>query len=103
MKNITWTKFLFIAQTKLRSIVDLGTDRAVWVKLVLASQTKSGGIGTSSPGYLNTSLKVGVDFLEDGSSEFLTIVTALQSGLNDKFFFLPSFQNRTHHFWLWNL
>ena len=87
MKNITWTKFLFIAQTKLRSIVDLGTDRAVWVKLVLASQSESGGIWTSSPGYLDTSFKIGIDFLEDSSSKFLTIIATSRNLPSLKGFF----------------
>ena len=73
--NITFAKFLLVAKTKLRSIVDLSANCTVVIQLVFATKTESGSIGTGSPSQLNTSFELGVHFLEQSSSKLLSIIT----------------------------
>lgn len=71
----TLAQLLLVTETKLRSVVDLGTDGTFIIQLILAAKTESGGVRSSSPCELNTSFKVGVDLLEQGSSKLLTVIT----------------------------
>jgi len=69
-------QLLLKAQTKLRSIVDLGSDGGVGLKLVPGAKAETSGVRASRPGQLHTSLQLVIDLLVEGTTKLSAIIAA---------------------------
>lgn len=73
-KGDSVTEFLLVSQTDLALVVDLSADRSILIQRVNSTNSEFGGVGSTGPWQLNTTVQFVVALLEYWSTEFLTIV-----------------------------